>query len=337
MTRRPRAETDVAGHGSLLPIVINLVGVLLLVVFVVGERIKGIEALPEDDAQPRLLADLDSRRAEAGELEEEIHGLNAQANSLSNLSASRRAQRAELAAAIAADEKEFALRRSKLDADSRREFDISQQEAQARAELARLEAAKDAAKHKPGKSYQIQNYPTPISHVVNGKEMHFQLKDGRICPIPLDDLLSKFKSSAPEKVWRLKESDEMTESVGPIGGFHLNYTLVKEEMTYEQVRVTGHGGGSMIRLSRWELEPVKADIGETAAEAMGQASAFRESISNLRPAEWTITLWIYPDSFEVFRAVRKELYQQGFAIAGRPLPMGIPIAASVDGTKSSAE
>ena len=37
------------------------------------------------------------------------------------------------------------------------------------------------------------------------------------------------------------------------------------------------------------------------------------------------------------REVKKELYKQGFAVAGRPLPLGQSIGGSPDGTKSAAQ
>jgi hypothetical protein len=57
----------------------------------------------------------------------------------------------------------------------------------------------------------------------------------------------------------------------------------------------------------------------------------------LSPNRYTITIWTYPDSFDEFRKLKKILYQQGYAVAGRPLPEGMPIGASPSGSKSSAQ
>ena len=51
----------------------------------------------------------------------------------------------------------------------------------------------------------------------------------------------------------------------------------------------------------------------------------------------TITLWTYPGSFDDFRKLKKELYRLGFPVAARPLPDGVPISASSQGSKSTAE
>ena len=50
-----------------------------------------------------------------------------------------------------------------------------------------------------------------------------------------------------------------------------------------------------------------------------------------------MTLWTYPDSFEMYRDLKTELYKLGYPTAGRPLPAGEPIAGSPSGSKSSAQ
>ena len=46
---------------------------------------------------------------------------------------------------------------------------------------------------------------------------------------------------------------------------------------------------------------------------------------------------IYPDSFAEFRRLQKFGHEHGFMVAGRPLPEGVPIMGSPNGTKSSAQ
>ena len=55
------------------------------------------------------------------------------------------------------------------------------------------------------------------------------------------------------------------------------------------------------------------------------------------PRDTTITLWVYPDSFDLYRQLKEELHNLGFATAGRPLPEGVLIGGSSDGTRSSAQ
>jgi hypothetical protein len=82
---------------------------------------------------------------------------------------------------------------------------------------------------------------------------------------------------------------------------------------------------------------VANQVGETAAEALAEGSEFRQSLRKLRPGYHTITMWLYPDSFDAFRQIRKELYRLGYMVAARPLPPGTPISGSPDGSKSAAQ
>ncbi len=334
MTRRTRPGMDTGSHDSLMPILASAVGILIVAVVLVGARLRASQAPPDVDVSP--IAELDMRRGAAGSLEDEIHSLNDQARKVQILAAERYAQRGALATELAAGEKVLANHRATLDSEARRQFDLAHEIAQARSELERLAAAQADAKAKPGKSIQIQNYPNPISRVVDGRELHYQLKDGRIAHIPWDDLMNKLKSVFADKLWRLKEQDEFTDTLGPQGGFLLRYTLVKEEMSVETAQMVGHGG-TVFKMSLAQFMPVKDNLGETIEEALAPTSAFHQSLSDLRGGDWTCTLWVYPDSYELFRVVRKDLYQLGFAIAGRPITADMVIGASPDGSKSAAQ
>jgi hypothetical protein len=78
-------------------------------------------------------------------------------------------------------------------------------------------------------------------------------------------------------------------------------------------------------------------MGEAANEALAPNSAFRKAMAKIRPGRATITMWIYADSFDAFRLIRKELYRLGYPVAARPLPMDAPISGSPAGTKSAAQ
>ena len=61
--------------------------------------------------------------------------------------------------------------------------------------------------------------------------------------------------------------------------------------------------------------------------ALQEGSDFRQALAKILPGRTTITIWVYPDGFDAFRQIRKELYRLGYAIAARPLPPGSPSAA----------
>jgi hypothetical protein len=68
-------------------------------------------------------------------------------------------------------------------------------------------------------------------------------------------------------------------------------------------------------------------------------SLSRHAASRKSRTSWegTITLWVYPDSFTLYRRLRDELVTRGFSVAARPLPTGMTIRGSPMGTQSAAQ
>ena len=60
-------------------------------------------------------------------------------------------------------------------------------------------------------------------------------------------------------------------------------------------------------------------------------------MNRLNAARDMITIWVYPDSFDLYRRLRDELNAQGFLVAGRPLPDGVPIQGSPGGSRSAGQ
>ena len=75
-------------------------------------------------------------------------------------------------------------------------------------------------------------------------------------------------------------------------------------------------------------------IGEPVQEALTDGSQFMQYIKRTVPETTTVTIWVYPNSFDDFRKFKNTLFAMGFACAGRPLPEGLYISASPHGTKS---
>ena len=127
----------------------------------------------------------------------------------------------------------------------------------------------------------------------------------------------------------------MTDTVPPEQGFRLTYRVKLRPPTTEEIRESGSQQPKFE--DRIELTPVADNLGETIDEALRPGSQFRQALADRRAKDATITLWTYPDSFDDFRRVKKELYRLGFPVAARPLPEGVPISGSSTGSKSTAE
>jgi hypothetical protein len=286
-------------------------------------------------AAPAETTDTQSDRIAVAEAERDVHHLDSQIKSLDNELELRRKDRELLATLLVAGKQELEASRLQLDEASRRDYDLNRDLALAQAALERLERQRVSPTEIIPASLKIESYPTPLSKPVDGKELHIQLRAGNVTVVPVDDLVERLKNTAKEKIWKLRDYPEMTDTVGPVDGFRMRYTLIRVDAGGRQSREAGQG--SYVQLDHWELVPVSADLGEPWREALQPNSMLRAKLDQTNTRQWTITLWVYPDSFDAFRALRKEFYQLGYHVAGRPLPDGVPIGGSPRGTKSAAQ
>jgi hypothetical protein len=97
------------------------------------------------------------------------------------------------------------------------------------------------------------------------------------------------------------------------------------------------GGGFRFGMSAWEAEPIQELRGESADAALAPGSAFRRVIDNLDVQQTAVTLWVYADSFPLYRRLRDYLHEHDVVVAGRPLLPEMPIASSRRGTRSRGQ
>ena len=90
-------------------------------------------------------------------------------------------------------------------------------------------------------------------------------------------------------------------------------------------------------LRAWEVVPEFEGRGETFEGTQNPVSEFSRAITKINPARATVTLWVYPDSFSLYRNLRSDLIGRGFSVAARPLPDGMSIRGSPMGTQSAAQ
>ncbi len=313
------------GSDSFLDVITNFVGILIILVMVVGSSAKqAIDAL----SAPPDSAELAKARAEAIDAEQDVHRMEAQVRGVQAELVARQAERNQVNTLVTAIEHELAERRASLDQESRSRYDLGRDLALARNELAQLENERQQAeKIAAPETIKVESYPTPISKTVDSKETHFQLIGGRLTFVPFEALVDKLQTVMREHSRKFDDQFELTDTLGPIGGFRMRYSIDRFD--------TPRGG--ILRVNHIELLPVTGQLGETIEMALAPQSTLREKLKMMSPRQYTITVWTYPDSFAEFRQLKKELYQLGYSVAARPLPMGMPIGASPNGSKSSAE
>lgn len=338
MSRREAPEIESAGSDSFLDVVTNICGILIILVMVVGERARRT-VIPVVEPAPTLQVDaeLGALNAKSQKVEGDVQQLSAEVKRVQMERDLRQQERLDLATRIAIAEKLLAEERNKLSATEREAYDLDRKLALAKNQLQQLESEHQGAAEIVPASIEIKSYPTPLAKPVDGKELHLQLRAGRVTIVPLDELVERLKRSAPERARRLLEEPDLTDTVGPVDGFYLRYTLERVGVASLTPQGTGGYTSGYVQVSHFELQPVSDDLGEPLEKALSPTSALRGKLDTMSPRQWTVTLWTYSDSFEAFRALRQELYHLGYSVAGRPLPLGIPIGGSPRGAKSAAQ
>ena len=175
----------------------------------------------------------------------------------------------------------------------------------------------------------------PVAKPASGNEYHFELRRNRITYINLDRLMELTRADAQIRIRMSDRSPAVSNRIGPVGAFSLEYELVRAvpgsmEELIERKNIR-------YELSGWELVPESETRGETYEATRGPLSEYSRATNRLSPERSTITLWVYPDSFTLFRQIRGDLTERGFSVAARPLPDGMTIRGSPMGTQSAAQ
>ena len=338
MSRRPPTDTEASGQDSFLDVVANLVGVLIILVMVVGTQARhamvAVASAAVAAEQPQL-PDVASAVKEVVDTENELQAIQKKTQREDMEVAFRRRERDQLHLLVAAGEQEINAAKNKLSGDDRAEFDVNSRMSLAFKELANLEDALAGLSENEKPTEVVKHYPTPMAKTVFGKELHFRLQDGRLAYVPFEEFVNRLKDDAPKQIWKLKDAASITESIGPIQGFRMRYTLKREA-----VAVPVSGGvakGERAALEQFILLPMSEDLGDPVEQALAANSDFRSLLTQYNPKQYTVTIWVYPNSFQHFRPVRDALLKQGFITAGRPMPEGHPIGGSPEGSRSAAQ
>jgi len=181
----------------------------------------------------------------------------------------------------------------------------------------------------------LEHKITPVARIVEGDEIHFRIKNNRIAYMPINELTEDLKRRVVKNRQTLMQTHNLTGTVGPINGFSMKYSVsLQEAPVADQLR----SGGGLVRIGvdGWEIMPEKEVQGETEAQAFKQGSNFDSYIAN-SGQKTTLTLWVYTDSFSLARKVQAHAQQMGYRVAARPLPEGVPIIGSPNGSKSFSQ
>lgn len=251
---------------------------------------------------------------------EEAHRRERQttADQIARKIAEKESQLREVERSLTAEQSQLAERRASWES-------LSKELVSLREEIARIES-----RPRPTKSWV--HYATAVAQKVSQKEIHFRCRKGRIANLHLDALLERVQDKL---VGAGGAANTVSGQVGPIEGFRLQFLATP---TYQGLtdRVS-NPFLYRLQLATWEIRADSDDLGETETEALRDGSELMRDVKVRPPALYAMTLWVYPDSFEVASAVRRRLHELGYHVALRPIPFDMPIAGAPWGSTSQVQ
>ncbi|MBQ2790782.1 MAG: hypothetical protein IJE97_14195 [Thermoguttaceae bacterium] len=341
--RRPRTVEEVGGDGqdSFLDVVSNLVGVLIILVMIAGTRVRNVaaDAALEKAADSPANADAAAYVAAAQTLAEarqnvvclqnETEELNARTLDVERQAVAAESEYRVVFQTLAALDAEIELASRKRGDADKIAFDLKSEIFAKEKRRDELRQENDALAAARPQATVLENLPTPISRSVDGREGFFRLKNGRLSHVPLNEFQERvrlyFKNFRGDF-----EKKEIEDAFGPSEGytFHFFVDLEKRRSGDEIVYSANFRYG--------ECVPQSDELGEPVDEALANPnSVFRQKLLKYVRDDTTITIFVYPDSFEYLRDVKKFIFSAGYQLALRPLPDAAPIAVSPDGTDSA--
>lgn len=349
------------GQDSFLDIVANLVGVLIILVVVVGAQatsslvappsepvasvtpeVSMIDEAAEDEAfetqRAKLKSELGSLESTATKLRYDRFRLAQQTDDEKRLSqqlATRRhAMLMQLEVMRSKHEKRKQEIVDKLDLKQRRQFEVQTQKIQLVSKLESIEKEANAvaATRIESKVETIDHFPNPIAKTVFSNEIHFRLDRGRIAWVPLDELVEQMKGELKLKAEKLKQASETRETIGPIDGFRLKY-----ELGLVPESETGRPDSRIVRFERFTVHPTNPNGGELVSDALKENSRFMNRLQRYEPRRTTVSIWVYPNSYDEHAQLKDWLHENGFQMASWPLSNGRPISGGPNGFRTSAQ
>ena len=368
MSRRNIDSDPSFGSDSFLDIVANIVGILIILIVVAGVKVSHAPLPDMEHSSPTVPASvaadtsiaapttLASRMAPAPEqpprpavlpmpsaqLQKRIRALT---DELDRLDSDR------IASASEADNLSRGLRitRQQLDklnltihAETATLTGLKRASAQRRTALGRfrqrlrqVQVEQTRAEHASPPVTTLRHKLTPVSHTVTGDEIHFRLQAGRVSRLPIKALVARLRAQVQRQQSWLVKYHRHEGRVGPVRGYEMNYVVQRQQLSViDELR--SRGGMVRIGVSSWRIVPTDDVQDATADEALRPGSDFVQTLAGAARNS-TLTFWVYPDSFALYRKLAKVAHNEDFTVAARPLPFGVPIAGSPHGSRSAGQ
>ncbi len=340
------------GQDSFLDVVSNLVGILIILVMIAGTRVHDASAVPMTEEEAALAAltpeqreenerkkdyvdavnelreareELERARAETEDYNERLLLVEQQANAAE-------AEYRDMLSASAEIESALKLHAQQRDDNEQIAFELKSELVEKEKRLDDLQKQKEALEAARPKATVLENLPTPLSQrVEQGREGFFRLKHGKLAYVPINEFEERLRLTFKNYRGDITTKRTVDETIGPVNEFKFHYLI-----DFDSSR--GPDGVQYFAEFRYgECIPTSEEIGEPVDEALASKnSKFCQSVLKYVAQETTITIFVYPDSFEYLHDIKKRLFSLGYQLALRPLPDGAPISLSPNGTASAS-
>ncbi len=197
--------------------------------------------------------------------------------------------------------------------------------------LAEFEEAQNAR----APAIEVKHRLAPISQEIAGEELHFRVAGGRVTVVPLQALVERVKTQLERQKDWLASRGRHEAVVGPLDGYEMHYQVEKKSLSALDRSRLGYGA-YRIGISHWELVPDPDLMGESPEQALRRGSKFALAVKSA-PDRAALTFWVYPDSYHAYRILQAACQAEGFVVAARPLPDGLRIAGSPEGSRSAGQ
>lgn len=225
--------------------------------------------------------------------------------------------------------------RQRADAISKQQGEHTTQLARLLRERANLDEQLVLVQRASQPAESLRHTMVPVSKQVAGHEWHFEVREGKVSFIPLDELMLQLKNKVDRWADWIARYDKHEGIVGPVEGYSLEYKVSRQRGSLVD-ELSGGTGTFRVVIDRWELIPNSRSYAESLEQAIQPNSLFRSTL-NRCSLDDTITFWVYPDSFELYQDLTKIAHLMGYQVAGRPLPQGRRIGGSPQGSKSFSQ
>lgn len=334
MSRRHREEMAV-GEDSFLDTIANLVGIMIIIVVIVAAQGHTKAKVAAEEDLKQKISQLETPLTKTKNLELDIQKQNEELRRYDLEVAYRDSERMSVLDRVTMAERIVQEEMQSIDQTTREQIENEQEMSELQKQLSDLLRQQGNIPSDEPATTVLQHLPTPMAKTVFGRELHIMLRGKLAAVIPWERLVEALKSEARRSMERNSQKSRVVNQLGPIDGFVMTYGLKSQSgmmSNGSQVRMA-----RSIELEKFELETTEDVLRETVQQTLGSGGRLRMELSGCVSQQTTVTVWVYPDSFNEFRILKERLFAEGFLCAARPLPFNVRIGASPNGSSSTAQ